>query len=181
MGKTYTKIEPELARFIAKQKMFFVATAPLAAEGHVNVSPKGLDSLRLLDDQTVAYADLVGSGIETIAHVRENQRMVIMFCAFEGAPRIVRLHGRGEVLWPDEPQFEQVASQFPPLSGLRAIVRLHCERISDSCGYGVPLYEFRGERSQLVDWAEKKGVVELAKYQQTKNAQSIDGLPGILK
>ncbi|MEM9643959.1 MAG: pyridoxamine 5'-phosphate oxidase family protein [Planctomycetota bacterium] len=178
MGKVYDHLETPLMEFIRRQKMFFVATAPLASDGRVNVSPKGLDSFRILDERTVAYADLIGSGIETVAHLRENGRIVIMFCAFEGAPKIVRLHGRGDVIDRDHDSFDAMAASFPAYTGLRCFIRIRCERISDSCGFGVPLYEHQGPRSQLTDWAERKGKPELDVYLAKNNAASIDGLPG---
>lgn len=179
MGKNYDTIDPSLKDFIAQQKMFFVATAPLAQDGLVNLSPKGLDSLRVLDDQTVAYADLTGSGVETIAHVKENGRIVLMFCAFEGPPNIVRLQGRGEVLEPNHDDFEQLRHRFPDYPGLRSFIRIHCHRISDTCGFSVPRYEFVEQRSQLIDWAHQQGPAKIVKYRQTKNIQSLDGLPGL--
>lgn len=179
MGKTYVSIDDKLSEFIRAQQMFFVATAPLSPDGLVNVSPKGLDSFQILDEKTVAYADLAGSGIETVAHLNENGRIVIMFCAYEGAPKIVRLHGRGEVVDPNHPDFEQLREKFPSYTGLRCFIRVHCERIADSCGWGVPLYEYRGQRNQLIDWADKKGIDDIKEYQRQKNAHSLDGLPGI--
>jgi hypothetical protein len=175
----YDQIDTALEGFIRSQRMFFVATAPLSVSGHVNVSPKGLDTLRILGPHSLAYLDHVGSGAETIAHVRENGRLVVMVCAFQGAPRIVRIHGRGEVLEPQDPEFAGLRSLFPPEPGGRAIVRLLVERISDSCGFGVPLYVFEGDRSQLVDWGVRKGEQGLRQYQQTKNKVSIDGLPAL--
>lgn len=179
MGKLYEAIDDTLAKFIKQQPMFFVATSPLADEGRINLSPKGLDSLRILDPQTIAYADMIGSGIETIAHLRENGRIVVMFCAFEGPPKIVRLHGRGEVVDPSHSDFAELEQSFPSYRGLRAFIRVHCQRVSDSCGFAVPLMEFRGQRSQLIDWADRKGVDDLQEYVRTKNAVSIDGLSGI--
>src|SRR5262249_2031375 len=161
------------------QHVFFVASAPLDAGGHINLSPKGLDTFRILGPRTVAYLDLTGSGIETVAHVKENGRLVIMFCAFEGPPKIVRLHGRGECLEPGHPGFDAVLLKFPSRSSTRAIIRLQLERISDSCGYGIPLFEYREQRAQLIDWAERKGAQGIADYQRDKNARSIDGLPGL--
>ncbi|TWT88267.1 Pyridoxamine 5'-phosphate oxidase [Pseudobythopirellula maris] len=172
-------IDSAIKEFILRQKMFFVATAPLAAEGRVNLSPKGLDSLRVLGPRTVAYADLVGSGVETIAHLKENGRIVLMFCAFDGAPKIVRLHGRGESVEPGHADFEPLRREMPDLPGLRSIIRVECDRISDSCGFGVPLYEFIGDRSQLTAYAEKKGPEGLRQYQLDHNAESLDGLPGV--
>jgi hypothetical protein len=179
VAKLFEVIDDSLADFIQRQKMFFVATSPLSEDGHVNLSPKGLDSFRILDRRTVAYVDFVASGIETISHLKENGRIVLMFCAFEGPPNIVRLHGRGEVIEPDHAEFAALSAMFPEYVGLRAVIRVHCNRISDSCGYGVPRYEYLGERSQLLDWAAGKGPDGLAEYQRHKNARSIDGLPGI--
>ena len=147
MGKVYDRINESLTEFIQRQQMFFVATAPLVGDGHINLSPKGLDAFRILDDQTVAYADLVGSGIETVAHLKENTRIVLMFCSFEGRPNIVRLHGRGEAIEPAHAEFPSLRARFPEYIGLRTIIRVHCTRISDSCGLGVPLFEYRGQRS----------------------------------
>lgn len=176
MGRTYESITPQAAAWIEQQQMFFVATAPLAADGHVNVSPKGLDTLRLLDEHTVAYLDLTGSGAETAAHVRENGRITLMWCAFEGPPRIVRVHGRGEYVPIDD---ERVADRFADFRGARGVVLVHAERISDSCGYSVPVYEYREQRTRLTEWADHKSDDELAAYRAEKNATSIDGLPAI--
>jgi len=181
VGKNYDTINDSLKDFIQRQQMFFVATAPLSKSGTINLSPKGLDSLRILDDQTVVYADFVGSGIETLAHVKENGRIVVMFCAFEGPPKIVRLHGLGEAIEPSHKDFQQLCSQFPEYPGLRCFIRIRCDRISDSCGFGVPLYDYVGQRSQLIDWAVSKGVEGVAKYQMKENARSLDGLPGLSK
>jgi hypothetical protein len=179
MGDTYARIDGELAEFLAAQHVFFVATAPLAGDGHVNLSPKGLDTLRVLDPYAVAYLDLTGSGIETVAHLRENGRIVFCFCAFEGLPRIVRIHGRGEVLEPAAPEFARLRPLFPPRDGVRAIIRVAVQRIADSCGYGVPLMRFEGDRRQLAAWTEKKGPAGIAGYQATRNRRSLDGLPGL--
>lgn len=181
MGKTFDVIDSKLRAFIDAQRMFFVATAPLTAEGHVNVSPKGLDgTLAVLDDRTIAYLDFVGSGVETIAHVRENRRICVMFCAFEGPPRIVRIHGTGDVIEPQDPQFTALRSRFGDYPAARTIIRIRATRISDSCGYGVPLYEYKGERDQLQRWAERKGPEGLAQYKRENNAESLDGLPSSL-
>jgi hypothetical protein len=177
MSKTYDAIDDDLRALIERQHMFFVGSAPLAADGHVNISPKGLDSFRVLGPREVAYLDLTGSGVETIAHVRENGRLVILFCTFEGPPKIVRLHGRAEVLERGTEAFEELAPRFTPHPGARSIIRLHVERVSDSCGYGVPLFEYREDRTQLTAWAERKG--DLSAYRREKNAHSIDGLPGL--
>jgi hypothetical protein len=179
MGKEYDSITDGIRQFIEKQQMFFVATAPLASDGLVNVSPKGLDSFRILDGNTVAYVDLVGSGIETVAHLKENGRIVIMFCAFDGAPNIVRLYGHGEAISRDHADFQSLAVQFPAFLGLRTIVRVTCHRIADSCGFGVPLFDFVGQRAQLEQWAEKKGVASVNEYVAKMNATSLDGLPGL--
>ena len=179
MSSESSQIDSQLADFIRAQKLFFVATAPLDRDGHVNVSPKGLDSLRILDERTVAYLDLTGSGAETIAHVRENERIVLMLCAFAGTPRIVRLHGRGEVVTPDRAEFHELRGLFPAVPGARSIIRVRCERISDSCGLAVPLYEFVGERDGLVRYAEKMGPEGMADYRRRKNARSLDGLPAL--
>ena len=178
MGKLFTGISPELALWINRQHMFFVATAPLSETGHINCSPKGLDSFRILGKNTVAYQDLTGSGVETIAHLRENKRMVIMFCAFNGPPKIVRLHGHGEVIAPGHPEFEEMAQHFPPHVGTRSYIRLTATRISDSCGYSVPVYEFKKDRDVLDKYCENKGVEGMRAYREQKNKESIDGLPG---
>lgn len=172
-------INADIADFIAQQQMFFVATAPLAADGHVNLSPKGLDTFRVLDDHTVAYLDLTGSGVETIAHLRENGRVTVMFCAFDGNPNIVRLYGRGDAVLPDDDRFAALASRFPTLPGTRSVIVVDVDRVTSSCGYAVPSYTFDGHRDRLIEWAEKRGDDGLVTYRANKNATSIDGLPGI--
>ena len=179
MGKTYDDISPELADWIGRQHLFFVSTAPLAADGLINCSPKGMDSFRILGAREVAYVDLTGSGVETISHVRENGRIVFMFCAFEGPPKIVRLHGSAEVLVADTPEYDRLAARFPVIAGSRAIVRAQLTRVSDSCGYAVPRYAYAGDRDTLVRWAEAKGADGLVRYRAEKNARSLDGLPGL--
>jgi hypothetical protein len=180
MGRQHDRIDHHLAAFITSQPVFFVATAPLAADGHVNLSPKGLDgTFTVVDDHTVAYLDLTGSGVETIAHLRENGRIVVMFCSFEGPPRIVRLHGTGRVTVAADPGFAELAAPFKGFPGARAVITVAVERIADSCGYAVPLMRFEGERDRLIDWAERKGPDGLTAYQAEKNATSIDGLPGL--
>lgn len=176
MGKTYDELPTDHAAWIARQPLFFVATAPLSADGRVNVSPKGLDTLRVLDGRTVAYVDLTGSGAETAAHVSENGRMTLMFCAFEGAPRIVRVYGRGEIVVRGTGRWGELAPRLPELPGARAIVVLHVESVADSCGYGVPRMELAAERDTLVEWARAKGPEGAAAYRREKNARSIDGL-----
>lgn len=189
MGKVFAGIDERLSKWIAAQALFFVASAPLDGDGHVNVSPKGpIDTLRVLDERTVAYLDVVGSGAETIAHVRENGRLVIMLCAFSGPPRIVRLHGRGEAIMATDERFEPLAArcafQEPSVAAARrAIVRLDVTRVADSCGYGVPLMSFEGLRPHADAWAEKKlrtgGTQALLDYQREKNSASLDGLPAV--
>jgi hypothetical protein len=179
MGKIHTEIDAGLRRFVERQHVFFVATAPSGGDGHVNCSPKGLDSLRILGPTAIAYLDYVGSGTETIAHLRDNGRIVVMFCAFEGPPKIVRLHGRGEVIEPGDPDFSPLLALFQPSAGVRSIIRITIDRIADSCGYGVPRMRFEDERTQLPAWAERKGETGLRDYQLTRNAESIDGLPAL--
>jgi hypothetical protein len=171
-------ISPELREWIDAQHMFFVATAPLAADGHVNVSPKGGDTFRILDERTVAYLDLTGSGIETIAHLTENGRVTVMFCAFEGRPKIVRLQGGGEVVRPGDGDFTDLVSLFPDLLGIRSVIRIRIDRMASSCGFGVPLMSFSADRAEMREWAERKGPEGLVEYRAKRNASSIDGLPG---
>jgi hypothetical protein len=190
MGKVFDGIDTRLSSWIAEQPLFFVATAPLAGDGHVNVSPKGpIGTLRVLDEHTVAYLDLVGSGAETIAHLRENGRIVVMLCAFSGPPRIVRLHGHGEFVQAGDQRFAELAErcsfeQQPNVAAARrAIVLVEVTRVADSCGYGVPLMSFDGLRPHADAWAEKKvrvgGEQALLDYQREKNAVSLDGLPAV--
>jgi hypothetical protein len=179
MGKIYSSIDDRVRAFIEAQHMFFVATAPSGPSGHVNVSPKGLDSLRILGPSTVAYLDYIGSGAETIAHSRENGRIVIMLCAFEGPPMILRLHGRGRAIEPRDAGFAPLLAHFEPGLGVRAIVHVDVDRIADSCGFGVPMYRYDGQRTQLTAWAGRKGEDALLDYQREKNSASIDGLPAL--
>lgn len=179
MGKLFDEITPDLADWISAQRMFFVATAPLSADGLVNCSPKGMGTFRVLGPRQVAYLDLTGSGIETVAHLRENGRIVFMFCAFEGKPKIVRLHGQGEVVTPESSDWAILRSHFPAYPGARAIVRASLLRIGDSCGYAVPLYEFRDQRDKLIRFSGAKGEEGLRIYRNEKNALSVDGLPGL--
>jgi hypothetical protein len=189
MGKVYEGIDPKLAGWIGRQRLFFVATAPSDGEGHVNCSPKGgIETFRILDEHTVAYLDLIGSGIETVAHLRENGRIVVMFCAFEGPPRIVRLHGRGTVTQLGERGFEELQRSLgfdwletAPV-GARGIVTVHVERIADSCGYGVPRMRYEGKRTQQMAWYQsrlKLGPNGVLDYAVEENAASLDGLPGL--
>lgn len=182
-------IDAKLKKWIESQALFFVGTAPLAKKGHVNVSPKGpIDSLRVIDDRTVAYLDVIGSGAETIAHVRENGRIVVMLCAFAGPPRILRLHGRGEVVLPGSKRFDALMSEHRFADAgvpeaRRAIVVVRCNRVKDSCGYGVPLMRFEGTRTQMSAWGERKlakgGTQALTDYRRDHNETSIDGLPAL--
>ncbi len=181
MGRVYEKVDERMAAFLAAQPVFFVATAPLSADGHVNVSPKGISgTFTVVDPNTVAYLDLTGSGVETIAHLRENGRITLMFCAFEGAARIVRLHGRGRAHLCGSPEFESLIGRFPELPGVRSVVVVELSRISDSCGFGVPQMATSQDRGELAHWAELKGPDGVATYQREKNAQSLDGLPGVV-
>ena len=179
MGKIFQKIDARLSHWIKQQKMFFVSTAPLSKDGLVNCSPKGLDSFRILDELSVAYLDLTGSGVETIAHLKENQRITIMFCAFEGPPKILRLYGKGEVLVNGSEEFQSLIHLFPNYLGARSIIKIKLHRIADSCGYAVPLYEFKKDRDTLLLWAERKGADAIEAYKEEKNKQSLDGLEGL--
>lgn len=178
MAERFAAISPDLAAWWAAQPLFFVATAPDGAEGHVNLSPKGLDTLRILDPNRIAYLDLTGSGIETIAHLRENRRITLMACAFAGAPRISRIYGRGTVHELGSAEFDALAPKFPDLPGRRAVIDIAVERVTTSCGYAVPLMDLGGDRDRLLDWATAKGDA-LPEYRANKNAESIDGLPGL--
>jgi hypothetical protein len=180
MGKLYKTIDSELRDWMSRQQMFFVASAPLGKDGHVNVSPKGHDTLRVLDGNTLAYLDYGGSGIETVAHLRENGRIVIMMCSFEGAPKIYRFHGTGSVITPRDAEFPDLAVHFDRSElGIRAIIRVDVERISDSCGFGVPLYEYQGQRRTSPDGQRKSGKEKMRAYFKRNNPQSIDALPGL--
>ena len=190
MARTLDAIDDRLERWIGAQPMFFVATAPLSADGRVNVSPKGpIGTFAILGPHRVAYLDFFGSGAETVAHLRENGRIVVMLCAFEGPPRIVRLHGTGSVVWPGDAAFERLHEDagFAGLTGVeearRAIVVVDVERIAESCGYGVPLMEQVGEREHF-DLSKRKrlrtlGSEGLVAFQAERNAESIDGLPAV--
>jgi hypothetical protein len=189
VGRVYDGIDEHQRQWIASQDLFFVGSAPLAGDGHVNVSPKGpIGSLAVLDANTVAYLDVVGSGTETIAHVRENGRIVVMLCAFDGPPRILRLHGRGRVVMTGSAEFDELISacdftQPEVPESRRSIVVVDVTRVADSCGYGVPLMDYRGEREHQPKAAAKalrtKGPESFREYEAAKNARSIDGLPGV--
>lgn len=177
MADVLPSLDEELARWLERQPLFFVATAPLAADGTVNVSPKGMDSLRVLGPRRVAYRDLTGSGVETIAHLRENGRITLMWCAFDRPPRIVRVQGQGVVHVPGDAGYKALDRRLPDHPGARAIIDVDATRIASSCGFSVPLMEFVGERGTLRGWAERTGDEELRDYRRARNATSIDGLP----
>lgn len=177
MAKFLEKIDDKTRRFIGEQKMFFTASAPLAEGGRVNLSPKGIDTFRVVDEQTVCYLDLTGSGNETAAHVAENGRLTVMFCSFSGAPLILRLYGRGEIVRQNSENWDDFAALFADYPGTRQIVVLRVESLQTSCGFGVPLYEFVEDRDQLLEWAERKGGAGIENYWREKNQTSIDGLP----
>ncbi len=174
MAKFYTELNQTLREFIDQQKIFFVATAP--HEGRVNLSPKGMDTLRCLNDQEVSYLDLTGSGNETAAHITQNGRLTMMFCSFSEKPLILRLYGQGILIRPRDPRWEEFHSQFESYSGERQIILLKIEAVQTSCGFAIPFYEYQGERPTLTEWAERKGESGLQDYWQTKNQISIDGL-----
>ncbi len=177
MAQTFPEITDELNQFIRAQHLFFVASAPLSQTGHINVSPKGLASFKILSPHRVAYLDLTGSGNETSAHLQENSRITLMFCSFSQSPRIVRLYGNGNIVLPESETWQELYPLFPPLPGARQIIMVEIERVQTSCGFGVPLFEYQGQRDTLIDWANKKGKQGLESYQRLKNQVSIDGLP----
>jgi Pyridoxamine 5'-phosphate oxidase len=179
MGRTYDALTDDLSGWLLDQRVFFVATAPLAADGHVNLSPKGHDCFRVLSPTCVAYLDLTGSGAETIAHLRENGRITLLFTAFDGPPRIVRLHGQGSVVTAGDNRWDALSSRFPKMPGTRSVIVVDVTRIATSCGYSVPLLAYAGERPTLLEWAERKGPDGLDSYRSEKNATSIDGLPAL--
>jgi hypothetical protein len=179
LGRVHSQIDERLKKFIQTQHVFFVSTAPLDPTGHLNLSPKGLDSFRILSPTRIAYLDLIGSGVETIAHLKENGRIILMFCAFGGPPTMVRLHGMGRVVEPGADEFPHLAAQFPHYESTRAIIVVEVTRIANSCGFGVPLMQYEGDRKHSFAWAKKKGPQGLEAYKREKNRQSIDGLPGL--
>jgi len=176
MGKVLDEIPDDLAAFIRAQHVFFVATAPLARNGHVNLSPKGLDTFRILDPKRVAYADMTGSGNETSAHLAENSRTTLMFCSFDEHPKILRLYGRGCTVLPADPDWKDIAGPFHDRLGLRQTILIDITRVMTSCGFGVPRMQFTEERDLLDEWATKKGKAGLEAYRREKNIRSIDGL-----
>lgn len=180
MGKVHDALSDQLIAWIERQPMFFVGTAPIGLDGHVSVSPKGTSgTLSVIDPTTVSYLDLTGSGAETVAHLRENGRITLMWCAFEGPARIVRVQGQGEVITPDDDAWADMAQRFPEMQGARAIIIVRADRISDSCGYSVPLMDYREDRTRLTEWADQRSKEELIAYRAEKNAVSVDGLPSI--
>ena len=179
MADDYTEIDESLQAWMDRQHMFFVATAPVSGDGLINVSPKGLDSLRVLEPKKLAYVDTGGSGIETVAHLKENGRIVLMMCAFEGPPRIMRFYGTGTVLEPHEAGFDELLAGFAPMPAARNIIVIEVDRIMKSCGYGVPLYEFKDQRPSLPNYFAKKSEGEIWTYRKERNSKSLDGLPGL--
>ena len=178
MGKVLERIDGRLRAFIEKQPVFFVGTAPSGPDGHVNVSPKGLtDTFRVVDETTVAYLDLTASGAETIAHLRQNGRIVVMFCSFERSPNVVRLHGRGHVVSVYDPEYAEWAALFPENPVARAVIVVDVTRVSTSCGYALPILQPVEERDLLTDNMLRRGDDGIVAYRRTKNALSIDGLP----
>jgi predicted pyridoxine 5'-phosphate oxidase superfamily flavin-nucleotide-binding protein len=180
MARVFAQIDDQMAAWLTAQPMFVVATAPLAADGLINASPKGgTGTFAVLGPTTVAYLDLTGSGVETIAHLRDNGRIVLMFTAFDGRPQIVRLHGRGRVVVPDDAEFAELVQRFPRNPGTRSVIVVDVDRISDSCGYAVPQMAYIADRDVLDLWSEKKGPEGLAAYRAKNNSVSLDGLPGL--
>ena len=181
MGNVYPGIDDRLRGFIADQQVFFVATAPAGNEGHINVSPKGMrGTLAVLGEHQVAYLDYHGSGAETIAHLRENGRITLMFCAFAGPPKVLRLHGRGHAVAVDDPRCAGLLDSLPDapdLHALRAVITVEVARVSDSCGFAVPLMSYQGDRDLLIRAHSRRSAADLVTYRATRNGASIDGLP----
>ncbi len=180
MGKFFDNIQPPHQAFIQKQKMFFVASAPLAANGHVNLSPKGIDSFKVFENNRVAYMDIIGSGNETSAHILENGRITFMFCAFDGPPNILRLYGKGYTVLPGDEEWGGLAKHFNILLATRQIIVADIYQVQTSCGFSVPYYSYEGERDQAYKWAANKGADGLEDYKREKNLISLDGLPTAL-
>ena len=179
MSKTYETLDERMRRFILSQKIFFVASAPRADDGFVNVSPKGMGGLSILDGQTIAYLDYTGSGIESIAHIKENGRFVMMFCSFDEKPMILRLHGRGQVIEKSDPEWAVLRPQFSATRMARAIIKLSIQRIADSCGWGVPMFTYAGQRDQYDRYADQLDDDGLRRAQVKSNLTSLNGLPGL--
>ena len=175
MAKFYKKLTSRLETFIKNQKIFFVATAP--EEGRINLSPKGMDSLRVINDNRILWLNVTGSGNETAAHLLENDRITLMFCSFEGAPNILRIYGKGRAIHPNDHDWNEVISLFPKIPGTRQIFDIAVESAQTSCGMSIPFYEYKGEREQLNDWAKDKGDTGIKEYWQDRNLTSIDGKP----
>jgi hypothetical protein len=181
MGKVFDGIDQQLATWLTAQPMFIVGTAPLGGDGLINVSPKGMaGTFAVLDEHTVAYLDVTGSGVETIAHLQQNGRIVLMFTAFDGRPNIVRLHGTGEVVLPGDPRFADLIPRFTVHPGVRSVIVVAVHRVSDSCGYAVPRMTYVQDRDVLDLWNANKGEDGLADYRRKKNSASLDGLPGLV-
>ena len=177
MGKTHRFLEPHHKEFIEKQHVFFVSTAPLNANGHINLSPKGLNSFQVISPTRVGYMDIIGSGNETSAHILENGRITFMFCAFDGPPNILRLYGKGYTVLPGDAEWAEVSARFTILQSTRQIILADIFQVQTSCGFGVPFYEYKGERDHSFKWAESKGSEGLENYKKEKNMISLDGLP----
>jgi hypothetical protein len=177
MGKFHDSIKPAHKEFIREQHIFFVSTAPLQGDGRINLSPKGLDSFRVFSDSEVGYMDLISSGNETSAHTLENGRITIMFCSFKDAPNILRLYGKGRTILPDTPEWEQYAPHFNIVPSTRQLIIADIDLVQTSCGFGVPLFEYTGERDIHFEWAQKKGPEGLKEYVAANNLVSLDGLP----
>jgi hypothetical protein len=180
MAKFHDQITPNIQSFIEEQHIFFVATAPLSDKGHINLSPKGLDCFKVLNPLKVAYMDLISSGNETSAHTLENGRITFMFCSFAKVPNILRLYGKGYTVLRNDPEWEQLSTHFTIYPSTRQIIVADLHKIQTSCGYGVPEYEFKGDRRIHFDWAEKKGDLGLENYIQEHNLESLDGLPTVI-
>ena len=174
MAKFYESIPTRMQEFIKKQKVFFVATSP--KNGRINLSPKGMDSFRILSENRVAWLSVTGSGNETSAHLLEDNRITIMFCAFEGAPNILRLYGKAKEILPKDTEWNELIDVFPKLEGTRQIFDVTIESVQTSCGMSIPFYEYKEERNQLLDWAKEKGEKGIQQYWEDRNQISIDGL-----
>lgn len=181
MAEQFDHLKDNLVRFIEAQKMFFVATAPAGGDGRINLSPKGMDSLRVLSPTRVAWLSVTGSGNETAAHVADNGRMTIMFCSFEAQPLILRLYGKARCVYQNDPDWGDLFAGFTPLPGARQIFDLEIDMVQTSCGYAIPFYDYQGERDTLIKWAENKGDEGLRAAWEEGNQESIDGLPTFIK
>jgi hypothetical protein len=180
MGKFHDTIKPAHKEFIEKQHLFFVATAPLSQAGRINISPKGLDCFRVLSESKVAYMDLISSGNETSAHTLENGRITFMFCSFDATPNILRLYGKGYTVLAGSSDWEIYAPHFTIYPSTRQIIVADISLVQTSCGFGVPMFEFKGDRGIHFDWAEKKGAEGLNEYVRQNNLKSVDGLPSVI-